>query len=178
MPITQEDVKGLLKSKQDQDEAVVIKFLAEAEEAKSIASKIYRAWNLDRQVIKECHEAMAGSRSLQVTFNNIVGATRFKTFEGSQLRKAKCQQKGCGAVDSWEHFLVCYQVPDLGSCGRKTKVGLIIDICEKAEVNNPGRPKPSGERYMEEGLESGGEEAMKQLEKGIGHGETRQEKED
>ena len=118
---------------------------------------------------------MAESRSLQVTFNNIVGATRFKTFEGSQLRKAKCQRKGCGAIDSWEHFLACYQVPDLGNCDRKTKIRLIKEICEKAEVDNPGRPKPSEERYLEEGMETGGDEMEHQQGKGTGHGETQQE---
>ena len=123
-----------------------------------MASKIYRAWNLDRQVIKECHAAMKGSRSLQVTFNIKVGAARFKTFEGSQLRKAICQREGCGATDSWGHFLSCYKVPELGNCDRKTRIRSMIEICEKAEVCNPARPKPSEEKYSEDGMEKGGEE--------------------
>ena len=101
---------------------------------------------------------MVGGRSLQVTFNNIVGATRFKTFEGSQLRKAICQRKGCGATDSWEHFLSCYQVPDVGRYDRKTRIRVIMEICQKAEVNNPARPKPSEERYSADGMEKEGDE--------------------
>ena len=123
MPMTQCEVKQLLKNKQDQDEAEAIKYLANDRGVDSIASKIYKAWNLDRQLIKDCQVAMAHKRSLQVTFNNIVGATRFKAFEGPQLRKAVCQKEGCGALDSWEHFQQCYQVPDMRGCSRQMRVG-------------------------------------------------------
>ena len=128
----------------------MIKLLAEEQEAGSVAGRIYRAWELDRQLIKECHEAMAYGRSLQVTFNNIVGATRFKTFEGSQLAKTICQNKDCGAVDSWEHFQECYRIPKLNGSDRKTRVAEIVEICKRAEVPNPVRPKPSTEQYSVE----------------------------
>ena len=147
MTMTQTEVKELIKEKQDKDEARAIKFLAEELTVKSVAARIYRAWNLDRRAIKMCHESMAHSRSLQVTFNNIVGATRFKAFDGSQLMKAVCQKEGCGQIDSWEHFRECYQVPDLSQVDLKTKVETIIEICKRAEMPNPARPRPSNEPY-------------------------------
>ena len=112
-----------------------------------MAGKIYRAWNLDRQLIRECHEAMARSRSLRVAFNNIAGATRFKVFEGSHLRKARCQKTGCGMIDSWEHFCTCHEVPEIGHLPRKERVEEIIKVCRRAEVCNPVRPQPSAEIY-------------------------------
>ena len=152
MPMMQCEVKQLLRNKQDQDEAEAIKYLAKDREVESIASKIYKAWSLDRQLIKDCQVAMAHKRSLQVTFNNIVGATRFKAFEGSQLRHAICQKGGCGALDSWEHFQQCYQVPNLTGCDRQTRIAKIIEVCEKADVPNPARPWPSAETYKGQGL--------------------------
>ena len=147
--MTQTEVKELIKEKQDKDEARAIKFLAEELTVKSVAARIYRAWNLDRRAIKMCHESMAHSRSLQVTFNNIVGATRFKAFDGSQLKlmKAVCQKEGCGQIDSWEHFRECYQAPDLSKYDRKAKVETIIEVCKRAEQPNPARPCPSNEPY-------------------------------
>ena len=88
MPMTQEEAKTILRHKQDHDEAEAIKYLAEDQTAASAAGRIYRAWNLNRQVVKDCHVAMAHSISLQATFNHIVGATRFKVFEVPRLKKA------------------------------------------------------------------------------------------
>ena len=90
---------------------------------------------------------MARSRSPQVTFNNIAGATRFKTSEGSRLMRAVCLNKGCGAADSREHFQECYQIPDLSGHGRQTRLAEIIKICERVEVPNVARPRPSGEQF-------------------------------
>ena len=146
-PMTQIGVKELFKDKQDKDEAQAIKFLAEEPSVRSVAGRIYSEWNLDRKLIKMSHESMANSRSLQVTVNNIVGATRFKAFEGSQPMKAIRQKKGRGKTDSWEHFRECYQVPDLSTYDRKGKVEAIIEVCKRAEQPNPARPCPSNEPY-------------------------------
>ena len=84
---------------------------------------------------------------LQVTFNNIVAATRFKTFEGQHLVRARCQRRGCGSVDSWEHFLQCYEVPDISSLAGQAKVEKIVDICKRAKEPNSVRPRPSEVAY-------------------------------
>ena len=147
IPLLQEEVKTLLRNKQDKDEAKVIKHLAETEGIESIAGQIYKTWNLDRQQIKECHIAMKRDRQLQVTFNNIVAATRFKVFDTQRLVQARCQKKGCGSVDSWEHFLRCYEIPDISELEGQEKVKAIKAICEKAAEPNPVRPKPSETAY-------------------------------
>ena len=100
---------------------------------------------------------MRHDRQLQVTFNNIVAATRFKTFDGQQLVRAQCQRDGCGKTDSWEHFLQCYEVPDISNLRGQAKVEKIVDICKRAKEPNSARPRPSGVAYtgaveMEEDL--------------------------
>ena len=101
------EIKQLLKNKQNKDEAEAIQYLAVTDGAQSAAGRIYRTWELDRQLIKDCHVAIGRRRSLQVTFNNIVGATRFKTLDGGRLVRARRQMRGCGSADSWGHFLQC-----------------------------------------------------------------------
>ena len=113
-----------------------------------MAARIYEAWNLDRQQIKDCHIAMSKERQLQVTFNNIVAATRFKTFEGKRFVRARCQKKGCGSVDSWEHFLSCYEVPDISKMVGPEKIKEIVNICRKVAEPNPARPQPSEMEYV------------------------------
>ena len=46
--------------------------------------------NPTRQFIKECQVAMSNDRSLQVTFNDLVGAARLTTFDGARLVRARC----------------------------------------------------------------------------------------
>ena len=108
IPMLQEEVKQKLKERQDQDGAKAIAYMEEEMEEPSVASKIYRYWQLDRQFIRECHKAMADDRKLQVTFDNLIGATRFKTLRGAQLIQTKCPKQGRGKPDSWEHILECY----------------------------------------------------------------------
>ena len=85
---------------------------------------------------------MEESRTLQVTLNNIVGATRFKVLVGGKLAKTKCQRQGCGEADSWEHFQQCYEVPSMEGLTHSEKAKAIVAICKKAEVPDPIRPKP------------------------------------
>ena len=147
IPLQQTEVKELLKKKQDNDEARVIKHLAEEDGIQSVASTIYKTWNLDRRQIKECHIAMRHDRQLQVTFNNIVAATRFKTFDGQHLMRARCHRSGCGMVDSWEHFLECYEIPDISELKGPVKIEKIVDICKRVGERNPVRPRPSQVEY-------------------------------
>ena len=165
IPLMQIEVKKLLRSKQDNDEAEAIKHLAEAEGIQSVASRIYQTWKLDRHRIRDCHIAMNKDRQLQVTFNNIIAATSFKTVEGTQLVRAQCQRRGCGAVDSWEHFLQCYEVQDISNLRGKEKINALAEICRKAAEPNPVRPKPTTVRYNggqteEPGPERGQERAV------------------
>ena len=156
IPLLQAEIKQQLKNAQDKDEAEAIKHLAEAEDTRSVAGKIYRAWSLDRQTIRECHIAMSDSRPLQTTLNNIIGATRFKTLVGQRLMRTLCPKKGCNMIDSWEHFCECYEIPNIKGLNRQEKVAAIVNICKRAEETNPVRPRPSARAYWEEDEESTG----------------------
>ena len=90
---------------------------------------------------------MQNNRELQVTMNNIIGATRFKTMEKGQLMKAKCPKPKCKEIDSWEHFKKCYQIPPIADLKRKDKIQAIITICKKAVTDNPIKPLISSTPY-------------------------------
>ena len=110
----------------------------------SVAAGIYKNWNLDRQIIKDCHIAMSDSRGLQVTMNSIVGATRFKTLAKGKLMRAKCPRPGCGAQDSWGRFQDCYKIPPAGGLVGDTEIQAIREICKTVLMNNPVKPLLSG----------------------------------
>ena len=77
----------------------------------------------------------------------MVGATGFKTLEGSKLMRARCRKPGCTALDPWEHFEECYEVPEIGELGHKGKKVAIVKLCKRAEVYNSIKPKASGVIY-------------------------------
>ena len=104
LPMLQREVKDGLAYKQDMDEARAIAWVAEKPRETSVAGKIYQFWELDRQLIKDCQNAMRDDRGLQVTFNNLIGAKRFEILAGTRLMRTKCPNTNCGKVDSWEHF--------------------------------------------------------------------------
>ena len=153
LPMTQEEVKNHLESKQDQDEARAIAWLAETPEEMSVAGKIYMYWGLNRQIIKECHNEMNGDRGLQVTFNNLIGATRFKTFEGGRLMRARCPNKHCGQVDSWEHFKRCYGTTSMAGKKTEDKVKYLVELSKRIRTENPIRPSPTVVPYRGKGGE-------------------------
>ena len=142
IPMTQEEIKQLLKDYQNKDEERVIRHLAYGMEDASVASKIYKQWGLNRQIIKECHIAMSRDRILQTTFNNLISATRFKTVEGGKLMPVSCPRKECRAKDSWEHFQECYNVPDIGNLEGKQKIEAIVYLRKQIQTSNPIRPTP------------------------------------
>ena len=146
MPIVltlQREVKRRLLAKQNRDQVRAIVFLAEDTPEPSVASKIYRRWHLDRQFIKDCHIAMSGDRSLQVTFNNIIGTTRFNTSQGAQLVRARCSREGRGRVDARGHVLPCYQVSSLGGLRRVNRVEFFVSLCKRRKPENLFSPDHS-----------------------------------
>ena len=150
LPMLQREVKDSLMNKQDMDEARAIAWLAEKPEESSVAGKIYQFWELDRQLIKDCHNGMKDDRGLQVTFNNLIGATRFKTLSGSRLMRAKCPKAGCGKVDSWEHFVQCYEAERMLELSREDKVKYMAALCKRIRTENPVRPSPTDIPYRED----------------------------
>ena len=150
LPMSQREVKDGLIYKQDMDEARAIAWLAEKPEETSVAGKIYQYWELDRQLIKECHTAMRDDRGLQVTFNNLIGATRFKTLIGNKLMRTKCPNTNCGKVDSWEHFAQCYGIKQMAELSREDRVNYLVALCQRIRTENPIRPNPTEIPYRDE----------------------------
>ena len=147
LPMLQREVKDNLINRQDMDEACAIAWLAEKPAETSVAGKIYQYWALDRQLIKECHNKMKDERGLQVTLNNLIGATRFKTFNGTKLMRAKCPKENCGKTDSWEHFVRCYEVERMAGSSREDKVNYLVALCRRIRTENPIRPNPTNVPY-------------------------------
>ena len=50
-------------------------------------------------------------------------------------------------MDSWEHYLKCYEISDISKLEGQEKVNAIKAICERAAEPNPVRPKPSDTEY-------------------------------
>ena len=125
------------------DEAQAIMWLAGMPDEASVAGKIYQYWELNRQIIQKCHDEMREDRTLQVVFNNLIGATRFKTFEGAKLMRARCPNTNCGSVDSWEHFRRCYRVEPLAGKTVEEKVQYLVQLSRRIRTDNPIRPKPT-----------------------------------
>ena len=128
MPSLQTEVKQLLVRDQYRDVAEAIEHMAETNGGHSNAGEIFRAWDLGKRKIKDCRIAVSTSRSLQVTYDNFVGATRFKASDGQWLVRALRLRKGCGSVRFSEHFLACYEVPGLQEATRQEKVELIVAV--------------------------------------------------
>ena len=143
LPMLQREVTNSMVNKQDMDEARGIARLAERPAGTSAAGKIPPFWELGRRLIHECHNAMRDDRGLQVTCNNLIGATRFKTFDGARLMRAKCPNKHCGGVDSWEHFIQCYGVLQMTGKPRDEKVNYLVALCHRIRTENPIRPSPT-----------------------------------
>ena len=140
IPMTQEEIKELLKEKQSVDEEKIIQFLADNIAETSIASNIYRKWHLNRRIVKECHEALSHNRILQTTLNNLLCATRFKMVVNNKLVPVRCPRKGCGQRDSWEHFLGCFAVPDISKLHGREKIAALVALCERIQTENPAQP--------------------------------------
>ena len=149
----QAEVKNCLENRQDMDEARAIAWMAEMPDETSAAGKIYQYWDLNRQIIKKCHHEMRDDRALQVVFNNLIGATRFKTLGGARLMRAKCPNTNCGSVDSWEHFIRCYGVKPLMGKTAEEKVQYLVQLSRRIRTDNPIRPKPTEVPYRGSGGE-------------------------
>ena len=150
IPMLQKEVKEYLITRQNEDEAGAIQFLAENITEPSMAGKIYREWKLTRKIIKDCQAKMARNRAWQVTFNNLVGGTRFKALQGSKMVRTRCPRKGCEELDSWEHFKECHEAHMPDGLSEKERISWIVEISKKAMTENPARPCPTVIPYHEQ----------------------------
>ena len=81
---------------------------------------------------------MADDRTLQTTFGNLMGATRFKASEKGKLWHTvcpKCKTK----IDSWEHCAECYQIETKEIKNEKQWLANIRDITKKIKTVAPAQ---------------------------------------
>ena len=145
-------MKEHLNHCQIKGEDAVIAYMSEELEEKSISSMIYKEWELSRAGIRECHEAMTHSRAMQTTFNNLIGGSRFKVLVKGVLMRTICQNSGCGKIDSWERFKACYKVPDIAQWKGETKINQILEVCQRALVEQSNHLIASDVPYHEEDI--------------------------
>ena len=104
---TQDEVKKVLKEVTEIDEQAAVNYLAEGiAQKRSQSCEMRKNWNLDREKFREILAHMAEDRTLQTTFGNLLGATRFKAGkQGKQWRTVcpKCKER----IDSWRHCADC-----------------------------------------------------------------------
>ena len=82
----QEEVKKVLKEVNELDEQAVMKHLATGRgRNESQSCRMCLNWDLDRGKIRKILAHLAEDRTLQTTFANLVGATRFKAGEKGKL---------------------------------------------------------------------------------------------
>ena len=118
--LEQEEIKELLKQRQETHERETLQLLLQKETFPSISSQIFFDWELTRQKVKEILRFLEKDRKLQVTFTNLIGATRFKTTEKGKLYVTicpKCEKE----TDNWQHHKKCYNlsVPYRENGGKK-----------------------------------------------------------
>ena len=110
---------------------------------------------------------MAQDRTLQTTFANLMGATRFKASKQGKLWRAICP-KCREAADSWSHCVTCHQL-EVTEIGNEKKwlanIKAIVSknktatLAKNAASNLRHREYLDGGAYKSEGEEerSGGE---------------------
>ena len=142
--MTQEEIKALLKNKQELGEQKVIHQLAESASAESISSRIYTEWALTREAIREVLNHLSYDRMLQVTSGNVVGATRFKILRGTNL--SEVARPKCGEKDSWEHCKECYGFQAPAHNDNKEWLRAVDVIMNQLRTPNPAMNTWIGEK--------------------------------
>ena len=142
--MTQEEIKALLKNKQELGEQKVIHQLAESATAESISSRIYTEWALTREAIREVLNHLSYDRMLQVTSGNVVGATRFKILRGTNL--SEVARPKCGEKDSWEHCKECYGFQAPAHNDNKEWLRAVDVIMNQLRTPNPAMNTWIGEK--------------------------------
>ena len=116
----------------------------------SIACRIMTEWSLDRPQIKEIMRHLSGDRKLQVTFSNLIGATRFKTKGDSNKLYVTICPKCKKELDHWEHHKGCYNLNVPIKTNKLTKVdwlSLIKEYMRMIAIETPAKYQASTTRY-------------------------------
>ena len=150
--LEQEEIKELLKQRQETHERETLQLLLQKDSFPSISSQIFFDWELTRQRVKEILRFLEKDRKLQVAFTNLIGATRFKTTEKGKLYVTicpKCEKE----TDNWEHHKKCYKlcVPyrDKGEKNKKVWLEIIRKYMNEITTETPAKYVASKILYEE-----------------------------
>ena len=96
-------------------------------------------WNLDREKIKSITNQLAHSRPLQVTFANIIGATRYKTLVRNNIVATRCPKRK-EQIDDWNHLTECHKINKPEEGKEKEWLKSVTKFIEAVQMDNPAKP--------------------------------------
>ena len=117
----------------------------------SLSCRIFFDWDLSRKKVREILRSLDRDRKLQTTFNNLIGATRFKAMDQGGLYSTMCP-KCRKEIDSWEHHQKCYELEiPANTEGAKKEVWLkvIKNYLRIITTEQPAKYRPSKTLYEE-----------------------------
>ena len=132
VPVTTEELKGMLAKRQEGDELAIMQQLTGTG---SVSASIATCLGLTRAVVAEAYNALRDSREEQHKLTDILGATRFKTQHNGKMHRVKCPKRYCFSQDSFQHLLECYNLKDDVSEGPEA-VPFLVKLAKRTK-----RPK-------------------------------------
>ena len=137
VPLTKEEVKTLLRARQEQGEQKVIARLAALG---SDSARIITDLVLTRAVVREAMRDLKEERAAQVALATILGGTRFRVFHNNRRLATRCGK--CRHIeDSFEHLIRCYDLQAEYRVGAQS-VDFLTKMARKAVLDPPGVSLP------------------------------------
>ena len=146
MPLTKDELKGVIREQWERDEYNTLRQLSEAF---SVSADVITRLELTREIVQMAMARLRRKRAAQETLMSILGATRFKTFFHGVLVPTRCPnyRRGrlCGAEDSYEHLTWCYKLREMERKGIESLDFLVV-MAKRAIPPVPGTVQT---RYVE-----------------------------
>ena len=145
----QREVKEMLKAKQEERDKEILQLLLRKGTYPSVSSQIFSDWELTRRRIKEILRFLEQDRKLQVTFTNLIGATRYKTTGKGKLYvtlRPKCKV----GLDNWGYHKECYKLQILSiedTDSQKAWLTLVRGYTGRIATEKPAKYVASRVRY-------------------------------
>ena len=137
IPLTKQETKDMLKKRQEKDEFNILCRLAEMG---SGSATIITKLGLTRGIVKEALRELKSVRAAQITLGTVLGATRFRLYQGSRRLATRCGK--CRHVeDSFDHMLRCYDLMGEYQTGANT-VDFLVTMAKKVKLSPPGISLP------------------------------------
>ena len=142
VPLAEEEVMDLVLSCQRQNEAAVLRQLAELE---SMSAGIIRRLELTREIVKEAFAQLKHEHAAQINLTSILCGTRCKyRYQGLLIptqRPDRFWGSWCGRLDAFNHMLSCYALKRYEATGLDA-IEFLVRMARKTLRDNPGKPTP------------------------------------